>query len=136
MRTIHVAFLLLSAVGASSLMAGPCTPAPGVWNEGDLGQGGATKFPAGANVTTGVGALTTICGDLSLGDSGAGDLYEIYINGSGFSATTSGHDSPALDNPALYLFDLSGNGLFANNDISGANTQAELSGLSLSPGLY
>src|SRR5580704_7843706 len=127
MRVIRVLILATSTLGISTLMAGPCTPGPGVWNEGDSGQGDAGKLPANANITAGIGPLTTICGNLSDTSGGAGDMYEIYITGAGFSATTSGRGANPLDNPALYLFDINGNALFAENDISGSNTQAEIS---------
>lgn len=135
MRTFLFA-LALSALGGSSLMAGPCSPGPGVWNEGDFGQTDAGKLPPNANITTGVGPLTTICGDLTGSGGNGGDMYEIFINGPGFSATTAGRGNNPEDDPALYLFDVNGNGLFANNDISGGNTQAEISVVSLTPGFY
>jgi hypothetical protein len=136
MRVIRVLVLALSTLGISTLMAGPCTPGPGVWNEGDSGQGDAGKLPANANITAGIGPLTTICGNISDTSGGAGDMYEIYITGAGFSATTAGRGANPLDNPALYLFDINGNALFAENDISGSNTQAEISDVSLAPGFY
>jgi hypothetical protein len=136
MRTVCVLILGLSTFGISTLKAGPCSIAPNVWNEGDGGQGDSGKTIANANVTTGVGPLTTICGNISDTSGGAGDMYEIFINGPGFSATTAGRGNNPIDNPALYLFDVNGNALFANNDISGSNTQAEISGVTLAPGLY
>ncbi len=136
MRTVLVLSLALSTFGISKLTAGPCTIAPNVWNEGDNGEGDAGKTLASANITAGVGPLTTICGNISDTSGGAGDMYEIFINGPGFSATTAGRGNNPLDNPALYLFDVNGNALFAENDISGSNTQAEISGVSLAPGFY
>ena len=48
------------------------------------------------------------------------DLYEIYItNPNTFSATTTGNTKKPIVDPALYLFDSSGNGLFGNDNISG-----------------
>ncbi len=136
MRTVCILILGLSTLGVSTLKAGTCSIAPNVWNEGDGGEGDAGKTIAAANVTAGVGTLTTICGNLSDNSGGAADMYEIFINGAGFSATTSGRGNNPLNDAALYLFDVNGNALFANNDISGSNTQAEISGVSLTPGFY
>jgi hypothetical protein len=117
------------------LSAGPCTAGAGIWNEGDNGEGDAGKLPASANITTGVGSLTTICGNLTDATGGA-DMYEISITGTSFSAITSLRGSSTLD-PALYLFNASGVGLFAENDISGTNDQAQILVASgLTPGEY
>lgn len=138
MRTIGISLLLACALGISTLQAGPCTAGAGVWNEGDSGEGDAGKLPASANVTTGVGSLTTICGNLTDSTGGA-DMYEISITGTSFSAITSLRGTSTLD-PALYLFSASGTSavaLFAENDISGANDQAQILVASgLTPGEY
>lgn len=137
MRTIGISVLLACALGISTLHAGPCTAGAGVWNEGDNGEGDAGKLPASANVTTGVGSLTTICGGLTDSTSGA-DMYEISITGTSFSAITSLRGSSTLD-PALYLFSASGAsavGLYAENDISGTNDQAQIVASGLTPGEY
>jgi hypothetical protein len=135
MRTIGLSVLLTCVVGISTLSAGPCTAGAGIWNEGDNGEGDAGKLPASANITTGVGSLTTICGNLTDATGGA-DMYEISITGTSFSAITSLRGSSTLD-PALYLFNASGVGLFAENDISGTNDQAQILVASgLTPGEY
>jgi hypothetical protein len=138
MRTIVLSLLLTCAVGISTLTAGPCTAGAGVWNEGDGGDGDAGKLPASANVTTGVGSLTTICGNLT-DSAGGADMYEISITGTSFSAITSLRGTSTLD-PALYLFSASGAsavGQFAENDISGTNDQAQILVASgLTPGTY
>jgi PEP-CTERM motif-containing protein len=135
MRTIGLSVLLTCVIGISTLSAGPCTAGAGVWNEGDNGEGDAGKLPASANITIGVGSLTTICGNLTDASGGA-DMFEISITGSSFSAITSLRGSSAL-NPALYLFNSSGVALFAENDISGTNDQAQIQVASgLTPGEY
>jgi hypothetical protein len=133
MRPLFFAALSLTFVSAFAI-AGPCTPGPGIWNEGDLGQGDAGKKPNTANVTTGVGPLSTVCGNLGNVSNGA-DMYEIMITGTTFSALTHQRGGSTL-NPALYLFDVSGSGLYANNDISGVNNQAQFVNVAVTPGLY
>jgi hypothetical protein len=124
---------LLSSL--SIAMGGPCSAGPSVWNEGDGGQGDAGKFPAGANITAGSGGpLTTICGNLADATTGA-DMFEILITGSNFSALTADRAGSTLD-PALYLFDSTGHALFGENDISGANVQAQITGQTITAGLY
>jgi hypothetical protein len=125
-----------SLLGISTLRAAPvCTAGAGVWNEGDASEGDAGKLPGTANVTVGVGSLTRICGSLGAG-AGGGDMYEIMITNSTFTALTSGVGVNGIADPALYLFDSTGHGLFANNDISGASTQAGFTLTGLTPGLY
>jgi hypothetical protein len=138
MRTIVLSLLLTCAVGISTLTASPCTAGAGVWNEGDNGEGDAGKLPASANITTGVGSLTTICGNLSDTTGGGADMYEIEITGTSFSAITSLRQTSTL-NPALYLFNASGVALFAENDISSSptNDQAQIQVANgLTPGIY
>jgi len=53
------------------------------------------------------------------------DMYEITITGTSFSAITSLRQTSTL-NPALYLFNSSGVALYAENDISGTNDQAQI----------
>jgi hypothetical protein len=65
-------------------------------------------------------------------------MYEISITGTSFSAITSLRGSSTLD-PALYLFSASGAsavGLYAENDISGTNDQAQIVASGLTPGEY
>ncbi len=105
-----------------------------IWTEqnagGNLGN---------AEITSGSGVLTDIIGLLTDMTTGS-DLYEIYItNPATFSATTKGNTRKPIVDPALYLFDLTGNGLFGNDNISGVDTQAELPAGTLSgltPGRY
>jgi PEP-CTERM motif len=136
MRTLGL-LVLGSGMLASSLLASPqyCAPGAGIWNEGDGGQGDAGKMPGNANITTGLGAIDEICGALSNSTSG-GDMYEIEITGTTFSAETSPGATNGLNDPALYLFDSSGDGLDANNDVSPSSTQAGFSLAGLTPGLY
>jgi hypothetical protein len=100
--------------------------ASSIWHEGDNGEGGAGGKPATANITVGLGSLTEIIGNLSDETTGS-DMYEIYISDPDtFSATTAGHGGTPIVDPALYLFDVNGNGLFGNDNISGGNLQAQL----------
>jgi hypothetical protein len=132
MRTFVLTVLVFGTI--STAVAGPCSAGTGVWNEQNYG-GDAGGGIASADVTAGQGALDTICGKIGNATGGA-DLDEIYINGSNFSATTSGRGANPENNPALYLFNLSGDAVAGENDISGVNTQAMLSGLTLTPGIY
>ena len=105
-----------------------------IWTErnagGNLGN---------AEITSGWGVLTDITGLLTDVTTGS-DLYEIYIaNPDTFSAITTGNTKKPIVDPALYLFDLSGNGLFGNDNISSGDHQAELPAGTLSgltPGRY
>jgi PEP-CTERM motif len=110
-----------------------------IWHEGDGGQGDAGGLPGSANVTIGAGSLTDIIGSLSDVTMGA-DMYEIFISSpSTFSATTTGNGNNPVVNPAIYLFDSSGDGLFGNDNISGTNFQASIPAgttSSLAAGLY
>jgi hypothetical protein len=63
-------------------------------------------------------------------------MYEILITGSTFSALTSPGATNGVTDPALYLFDSSGDGLDANNDVSPSSTQAGLTLTGLTPGVY
>jgi PEP-CTERM motif-containing protein len=136
MRTIGLLVLAGSMLGLSTLRAAPlCTAGAGIWNEGDAGEGDAGKLPGSANITVGVGSLTKICGSLDNSGSG-GDMYEIMITNSTFTALTAGIGVNGIDDPALYLFDSTGHGLYANNDISAASTQAGFTLTGLTPGLY
>jgi hypothetical protein len=137
MRTLGLLVLAGCTLGISTLQASPkyCTPAAGIWNEGDQGEGDAGKMPGSANVTIGEGALDEICGAMSNSTSG-GDMYEIDILGSTFSALTAQGATNGINDPALYLFDSSGDGVAANNDVSPSSTQAGFSLTGLTPGLY
>jgi hypothetical protein len=137
MRTLGLLVLVGSTLGIGTLRAAPkyCTPAAGIWNEGDAGEGDAGKMPGSANITDGQGALDEICGALSNSASG-GDMYEIEILGTTFSAETSPGATNGINDPALYLFDSSGDGIAANNDVSPSSTQAGFSLTGLTPGIY
>ena len=105
-----------------------------IWTEQNAGG-----TPAKADITQGLGPLTDIFG--ALGDTTAGaDMYEIYIaNPDTFSAITTGNTKKPIVDPALYLFDAAGNGLFGEDNISGTNKQADLPAgtlTGLQPGLY
>jgi hypothetical protein len=110
-----------------------------IWTEGDDGQGDAGGLPGSANITVGSGVLTGIIGNLSDETEGA-DMYKIYISDpSTFSATTIGNGKSPIVNPALFLFNASGTGLFADDNISGANSQASIPAgtlSSLGAGIY
>ena len=137
MRTLGLLVLAGSMLCVSTLRASPsfCTPGTSVWIEGDDGQGDAGKFPGGANITVGAGSLNEICGNLNDTTSG-GDMYEILITGTTFSALTSPNETDGITDPALYLFDSTGDGVDANNDVSPTSTQAGLTLTGLTPGLY
>jgi hypothetical protein len=82
----------------------------------ELGDTG--NLPGTAQVTTsGIGLLTEIVGTLSPANGDAQDMYLIHIDGGGtFSATTVG--GLGFDSE-LFLFDASGKGVYANDDVSG-----------------
>ena len=122
----------LSLAGITSVSATTCQN-PGIWDEGDFGQTDAGKMPKTANITTGLGALTRICGNLSDPTNGV-DMYEILVTGL-FSATTSGRGANPIADPALFLFDETGHALLANDNACGC-LQAGLFDVPLLPGLY
>jgi hypothetical protein len=105
------------------------TPAYAVtWTEiGDAGS-----LPATAQIPTGSGALTAISGTLSPSTADGQDMYRIYITGGGtFSATTVGGVS--FDSE-LFLFDSTGKGTYANDDVSGQSAPSTLpAGNALTP---
>ncbi len=112
-RITQLSFLILAAAMAAS--------ANSIWLEVNAGA-----QLANADITAGLGPLTGIIGALSNQTLGA-DMYEIYIlDPEAFSATTIGNgNKPAID-PALYLFDSGGHGLFGNDNISNGNKQAQI----------
>lgn len=101
-------------------------PAQGslIWNEINAGP-----LPTTAEVTFGSGALTQINGhlDFDLDTQLWGvDLYAISIvHPTQFSARTEA-GAAKMDDPALYLFNASGRGVYMNNDTTAANFQATL----------
>ncbi|WP_245728097.1 DVUA0089 family protein [Nitrosovibrio tenuis] len=77
----------------------------------------AGSLPATAEVTSGAGLLTEIAGTLTPASGDAQDMYKIHIDGGGtFSATTL--DGVGFDSE-LFLFDASGKGVYANDDVEG-----------------
>ncbi len=110
--------------------------------------GNPGNLPSTAQITAGIGPLTTITGTLTSTITGTErtvaepsnpDLFKIYINDSSanlFSATTVGLPT-TLYNPQLFLFDANGVGIFFNNDASYYSRQATLAPpTALTPGLY
>ncbi|UCE98835.1 MAG: hypothetical protein JSV82_06505 [Planctomycetota bacterium] len=103
-----------------------------VWTEiGDAGD-----LPGTAQVPVGSGPLTAISGTLS----SDADMYQIYISDPiAFSAYASGLSLVDPFDPQLFLFDLSGMGVYADDD-SGAILDAWLlPGIAYSPttsGIY
>jgi PEP-CTERM motif len=131
--------IFVFGITASVGFAAPSCSDPTTFCESGGGDAGQQLDTAG--VTTGEGLLLNILGNLSDGTDG-GDLYEIYISDpSEFSATTENTPSNNPDpNPALYLFDASGDAVYGIDDNSPTDTQATLqSGLSIGPqtaGIY
>ncbi len=125
-KTYLSAGLILMSAGVAS--------ASSIWNE--VNAGGQISS---ADVTAGAGPLTGIIGVLADTTSGA-DMYEILITNPGaFSATTIGNTNKPVVDPALYLFDANGLGLFGNDNTSNLNTQATIpvgTTTLLAPGVY
>lgn len=119
------------------LVAVPAAASP-VWNEINAGQ-----LPVTAEITTGTGPLSQIKGNLDFDLNSLiwdVDLYEINIvDAATFSASTEASGAN-MDDPALYLFDLSGLGVYMNNDNTTADFQSTLPAAHsfgpVSPGLY
>lgn len=134
MRILFLAVLALA--GASAAAAGPCLGIH-IWGEGDFGQTDAGKMPRSANVTTSTtgGDLTRICGNLAEPTNGV-DMFQIALTGPAFSALTAGRGANPINDPALYLFDLNGDAVYANNDFCICTTQAGFSDVAVLPGLY
>jgi hypothetical protein len=127
------------ALGCLMLALTVFATASSIWNEGDNGEGNAGGKPNSANITVGIGSLTDIIGKLGDVSTGA-DMYEIYISDPAiFSATSTGNTGNPVVDPALYLFNASGDGLFGNDNISGTDLQAQIPAGTLdalSAGLY
>ena len=102
---------------------------------------GPDSLPANAQVTQGFGTLTTILGSLSTVSTASTasnpDLFEIYIDGTApFSATTHSFDTTIYDTQ-LFLFNLDGTGVYANDDASDfARYSVITAPAPLTPGLY
>ncbi|TWT41730.1 hypothetical protein RAS1_28510 [Phycisphaerae bacterium RAS1] len=101
-----------SNAALAALFGFACTASADTVTEvGDTGD-----LPGSAQVTTGVGALTLITGALSGFDDA--DMYAITIvDINAFSATTDDAGTAVFDTQ-LFLFDSSGLGVSANDDIS------------------
>ncbi len=130
MRTATRVLLHCGLISILSMLANAST----IWTEQNAGGN-----PGNAEVTSGSGVLTDIIGLLTNTTTGS-DMYEIYIgNPNTFSATSKGNTNKPIVDPALYLFDSTGKGLFGNDNISGIDMQAALPAGTLSgltPGLY
>lgn len=116
----------------------PASTATGVvWNE----VGSAGSLPASAQVTTGLGDLTRITGNLvALSEV---DMFQIRIEDPlAFSAVTVAALGLHVPDPQLFLFDGAGRGVYMNDDADGglSGSQSALpSGHPfgpLAPGLY
>ncbi|MEP7182721.1 MAG: PEP-CTERM sorting domain-containing protein [Betaproteobacteria bacterium] len=107
----------------AALFAGPAQ-ASFIWNEIGAGQ-----LPGTAEITAGSGFLSQINGHLNYDGNTSlwgVDLYAIRIvDGATFTASTAA-GSANMDDPALYLFDSSGMGLYMNNDSSLTDFNATL----------
>ena len=83
--------------------------------------GDAGNLPSSANMTDGVGSLTTILGNLSAPDPFDAvmdvDMFGIYISDpTAFTASTVGAPGFYVDDPQLFLFTSAGIGVFMNDD--------------------
>ena len=98
-------------------------------------------LPATAQLTQGIGSLTTILGSLTTTSTPSTasnpDLFEIYINGTSlFSATTVGLDTTIFDTQ-LFLFNAAGAGVYANDDTTAFNKRSTINApVALTPGFY
>lgn len=130
---------LVSGIAVAALLGFAGPSAGSVWLEvGDAGDLTGT-----AQVTAGQGALTGISGHLDY-DINTGlysvDLYQIYIsNAAQFTALTAGGNNDVSD-PALWLFDATGHGVYMNDDRTANDLQSTLPNGSpvgpTAPGLY
>ena len=109
-------------VGGIAMFALMCFVGPAsayIWFE----TGSAGDLPSTAQDTLGTGPLTEIIGNLDFNivtDIWGVDLYRIQITDPvNFSAMTNGADNNVSD-PALWLFDASGHGVYMNDDTAPA----------------
>ncbi|MHC5025093.1 MAG: hypothetical protein ACYTGG_14515 [Planctomycetota bacterium] len=123
-------------LAASAMALGLAAAAAGQdWTE----IGDAAEFPAACGqATAGTGALRTITGDTSTGVDDFVDAYVIEITDpAAFYATTSAAFDPlaaAVWDTRLFLFDLDGAGVLANDDVAGGGAQSFLSNPASFPG--
>lgn len=100
--------LMLAALAVTS------TSMAQTWAEaGDAGQ-----LPAGAQVTMGVGMLSTITGELTASDA---DMYAIMITDSNLFFAQSHSNSTTIDTQ-MWLFNSAGMGISFNDDWVGGTT--------------
>lgn len=137
--------LFKMALPLVAVLAGATPTHAGFWLEHGNNRGDTGSLRGTAQTPTGTGSLNFIYG--ALGDTPNIDLYEIYIvDPTNFSATvTNGmnrddndQNHPVADSQ-LFLFDASGHGILANDDISNSNHLSSLpagSVANLAPGLY
>lgn len=124
----------LAAVALATLTSAGSAHAQAYMESGDAGQTLSTAASTGSG-----GALTSVSGTLT-GVNDA-DLYRIFIaNPATFSATISTSTSAvygagALDT-SLFLFDLNGRAIIANDDASGLTVQSALPAFSGMGGIY
>lgn len=94
------------------------------WQE----NGDADDLPGSAQVPLGAGSLNRISGAITSGTDA--DMYQICLTGAGtFSADTSVAGSATFDTQ-LFLFDSSGDGVYANDDSGGLHSLLPAGGLS------
>jgi hypothetical protein len=107
--------------------------------------GDAGDLPATANMTGGVGPLTTILGNLTAADPFDAvldvDMFGIYISDpAAFSASTVAAVGMNVDDPQLFLFTSTGVGVLMNDDdpsgMSGAQSAIGALPLGFLAGLY
>ncbi len=100
-----------------------------VWGTIDGGLGGTPIAGTPAQVTVGTGALTSIVGSVDTTVDDEADLYEIVITDvAAFSAVSTGSDT------VLWLFDLAGIPILAQDDNPAGGLGSYLSDPSTFPG--
>ncbi|WP_218082037.1 DVUA0089 family protein [Anthocerotibacter panamensis] len=121
----HVFLRQLLVLG--TMLTAPLLPAY-AFSVTEVGDAGETLTTA--QVLSGTGPLETISGALS---SNNADLFQIFIDGGNFSATTLPNNA---FNTQLFLFDALGRGVVANDDSSIQTTGSTLNAIGLSSGIY
>jgi hypothetical protein len=119
---------MLATLGASGIARAD------IWIEGQNGTGDAGQLPATAQITSGNPPLTAIMGTIDTPTDV--DMFAIRItNPAAFSATTVGQPGTLFDTQ-LFLFDATGRGVEANDDVSTTDLRSTLTPFSGAPGLY